>query len=352
MSVFTSGAEPTPTPTPIPPLTTQPTPTPTPTPTVTIYPYTVVYLSDFGVTGDGSDETSEIITGLNYARDYSISTVIFPSNVTVTSGTHFHIPGGITVIGNNATLKLKDNTNPSGTFGWVAMDKGSSITGLTFNGNYEGGNGHNTNGIQVTGGSVGHPQVFDNNTMYNFGTVMVGVYANDGVPTDIHITNNTLTTSYQYGIITGCTDGTYCYGHDLIVANNTISNCSQVGIKIRGTHDSIITNNTVNVGARTLVPLGDEPSGIRLYDWDEENNNVTISHNIVTGLDEDPSVCIDSDDSLNYVISILNNTISHCHEGIEIEFNNGNISYNTISNYSHCIVDDGTGNTKTENVCL
>jgi len=104
------------------------------------------------------------------------------------------------------------------------------------------------------------------------------------------------------------------------------------------------------VGARNKNPLGDEPSGIRLYSWDETNTNVRISNNIITGKDENPSTCIDSDDSDNHGISITGNKISHCYEGIEIQFNNGIISGNTITNCVKSILNYGSGNTLISNI--
>jgi parallel beta-helix repeat protein len=132
------------------------------------------------------------------------------------------------------------------------------------------------------------------------------------------------------------------------VTGNTIANCGEVGVKIRGTKDSTISNNNVKVGARN--PGGDQPSGIRLYSWDETNTNVKISNNIVTGIDQNPSTCIDSDDSDNHGIFITGNKISHCHDGIEIQFNNGIITGNTISNCVTDINNSGNGNIIGNNV--
>ena len=320
-------------------------PTPTQLPTLSPTPSSTLFVDQHSIKGDGTDEGAKLQTALNYAASHSLKTVIFPAGMTITTAQHIDFPQGLTVIGNGCTLKLKDNTHPGpDSWGWLKLNKGVNMSGMRIDGNRDGGNGHNTHGVQLCGGLNGKPQVFTNNEIFGFESYTIGVYANDGVPTDIHITNNKIYDSGQYGISTGCTDGPYCYGHDVLVDGNTIYGCAQVGIKIRGTVDSVISNNIITVGKRTLVPLGDEPSGIRLYSWDETNTNVKISNNIITGLDENPSTCINSDDSDNYGISIIGNKLSHCHDGIDIQFNNGIITGNTISNCVKAITNSGSGN--------
>jgi len=320
-------------------------PTPTQLPPLSPTPSSTLFVDQYSIKGDGTDEGAKLQDALNYAASHSLKTVIFPAGMTITTAQHIDFPQGLTVIGNGCTLKLQDHTHDTGVqWGWIKLNKGVNMSGMRIDGNRHNGNGKETHGIQLCGGLNGEPQVFTNNEVFGVEGYTVGVYANDGEPTDIHITNNKIHDSGQYGITTGCTDGPYCYGHDVLVDGNTIYGCAQVGIKIRGTVDSVISNNIITVGKRTLVPLGDEPSGIRLYSWDETNTNVKISNNIITGLDENPSTCINSDDSDNYGISITGNMISHCHDGIDIQFNNGIITGNTISNCVKAITNGGSGN--------
>ena len=325
-------------------------PAPSLTPVMSPTPSSTLYIDQIGIKGDGTDEGAKLQTALNYAASHSMKTVVFPEGMTITIAQHIDFPEGLTVIGNGCTLKLKDHTHDDGVqWGWIKLKKGVNMSGMRMDGNRHNGNGKETHGIQLCGGLNGNPQVFTNNEIFGVQGYTIGVYANDGVPTDIHITNNTIYDSGQYGISTGCTDGPYCYGHNVLVDGNTIYSCAQVGVKIRGTVDSVISNNTITVGARTLFPLGDQPSGIRLYSWDETNTNVTISDNRITGLDENPSTCIDSDDNDNHGIRITGNTISHCHDGIDIQFNNGIITGNTISDCVNGIINDGSNNTISNN---
>jgi parallel beta-helix repeat protein len=301
-----------------------------------------LYLDQYGIKGDGSDEGPVIQAALNYAATHSIKTVVFPAGKVVTTGS-LRIPVGLTLIGNGCTLRLKANAHTNAEpWTWIYVQQNCHISGFKFDGNRLNGNGLNTNGLMLQGNNV-----FDNNEVFNVNSYAVFVYGN--YPSNIRITNNNIHDIKQYGIDTGGSDGPYSWGYNVTVTGNTISGCGEVGIKIRGTKDSVISGNTINVGARNKNPLGDEPSGIRLYSWDETNTNVRISDNIITGKDENPSTCIDSDDSDNHGISITGNTISHCYEGIEIQFNNGIISGNTITHCSKGILNYGSGNSLNSN---
>lgn len=297
-----------------------------------------MYLDQYGLRGDGSDEGPAIQAALNYAASHSLKTVIFPADKVITTGS-LRIPVGLTLIGNGCTLRLKANAHTDADpWTWIYVQKNCQVSGFRFDGNRFNGNGLNTNGLMLQGNNI-----FDNNEVFNVNSYAVFVYGN--YPSDIRITNNNIHDIKQYGIDTGGSDGPYSWGYNVTVTGNTISDCGEVAVKIRGTKDSTIASNVINVGARNKNPLGDEPSGIRLYSWDETNTNVRISDNIITGRDENPSTCIDSDDSDNYGISITGNKISHCYEGIEIQFNNGIISGNTITNCVKNIINRGSGNT-------
>jgi parallel beta-helix repeat protein len=71
---------------------------------------------------------------------------------------------------------------------------------------------------------------------------------------------------------------------------------------------------------------------------------------VITGLDEDPSDGICSDDADNHGITITENTVSHCRNGIRTNFDNGTITNNTISYCTRCLSDTGSGNTVTGNI--
>ncbi len=319
--------------------TTTPSVTPIPTiktdNTITTSGSSTLYLDQYGIRGDGSDEGPAIQTALNYAASHSLKTVVFPAGKVITIGS-LRIPEGLTLIGNGCTLRLKANAHTdTSPWTWIYVHEGVRVSGFTFDGNRFNGNGKNTNGLMLQGDNI-----FDNNEVFNVNSYAVFVYGS--YPSNIRITNNYIHDIKQYGIDTGGSDGAYSWGYNVTVKGNTIADCGEVGIKIRGTKDSIISENTVKVGARN--PDGDEPSGIRLYSWDETNTNVKITNNIVTGIDQNPSTCINSDDSDNHVISITGNKISHCYDGIDIHFNNGIITGNTISNCVNDITNAGSGN--------
>jgi hypothetical protein len=319
--------------------TTKPSVTPTPvikTNTIITTSGSTLYIDQYGIKGDGSDEGPAIQAALNYAASHSIKTVIFPAGKVITTGS-LRIPEGLTLIGNGCTLRLKANSH-TGTspWTWIYVQEGVRVSGFKFDGNRFNGNGMNTNGLMLQGDNI-----FDNNEVFNCNSYAVFVYGS--YPKNIRITNNYIHDVKQYGIDTGGSDGPSSWGYNVVVTGNTITNCGEVAVKIRGTKDSTISNNNIKVGARN--PGGDEPSGIRLYSWDETNTNVKIANNIVTGIDQNPSACIDSDDSDNHGISITGNKVSHCYDGIEIQFNNGIITGNTISNCVNDLANYGSGNT-------
>jgi parallel beta-helix repeat protein len=301
-----------------------------------------LYLDQYGFKGDGSDEGPAIQAALNHAASQSITSVIFPAGKVITTGS-LRIPVGLTLIGNGCTLRLKDNAHTDADpWTWIYVQEGVRVGGFKFDGNRFNGNGLNTNGLMLQGNNT-----FDTNEVFNVNSYAVFIYGR--YPTNIRITNNSIHDIKQYGIDTGGSDGPYSWGYNVTVTGNTLSDCGEAAIKIRGTKDSLIDNNTITLGARNTNPPGDVPSGIRLYSWDETNTNVIISNNIVTGIDENPSSCINSDDSDNYGISITGNTVRQCSEGIDIQFNNGIITDNTVSECGQCIINDGSGNTVSNN---
>lgn len=276
------------------------------------------------------------------------------------------LPQGVQFIGNGCELYLRDNTHPgdsdsSNGFTFIKMEKGSSIYNMKINGNRAANKG-NTNGLYLKGGLSGVRdgfQVVDGCEIHDIWSYLMGIYASDGVPTNIRINNNKIYNTNQYGICTGCTDGPYCYGHNVYVTNNLIYECDQCGIKIRGTHDSFVTGNTIYVGRH----VGDEPAGIRLYTWDEENDNVVIDNNVIIGRDEDPSQGIKGDSEGSYGMTwatgskrmkIRGNQISHCHNGIIADLGGAIITGNAITNCAQGMsisAEPGNPNTISGNTC-
>jgi len=314
-------------------------------PTPSLPPPTVpapLYLDLYGIKGDGTDEGPAIQAALDAAASQSIKTVIFPAGKVITTGS-LRIPVGLTLVGNGCTLRLKENAHTDADpWTWIYVQENSNISGFTFDGNRYNGNGLNTNGLMLQGNNS-----FDNNEVFNVNSYAVFIYGN--YPKNIRITNNSIHNIKQYGIDTGGSDGPYSWGYNVTVTGNSLSDCGEAAIKIRGTKDSLIDNNTITLGARNKNPLGDVPSGIRLYSWDETNTNVVVSNNIINGIGENPSGCINSDDDDNYGISITGNKVRQCYEGIDIQFNNGIITDNTISDCVKGIINGGNRNTVSNN---
>jgi parallel beta-helix repeat protein len=327
---------------------TVPSPIPLPAPlsqTPSLPPPTVpapLYLDLYGIKGDGTDEGPAIQAALDTAASQSVKTVVFPAGKVITTGS-LRIPVGLTLIGNGCTLRLKENAHTdSDPWTWIYVQEKSNVSGLKFDGNRFGGNGLNTNGLMLQGNNS-----FDNNEVFNVNSYAVFIYGR--YPKNIRITNNSIHNIKQYGIDTGGSDGPYSWGYNVTVTGNTLSDCGEAAIKIRGTKDSLIDNNTISLGARNTNPPGDVPSGIRLYSWDETNTNVVISNNIITGIGENPSGCINSDDDDNYGIAITGNKVRRCYEGIDIRFNNGIVTDNTVSDCVKGIINGGNRNTVSNN---
>jgi parallel beta-helix repeat protein len=326
-----------------------------------------VYIASYAFKYDGSDEVALLKTAIAAANAHTTKTLIFPAGKTISVGTAgvsdplIELPRGVTLIGNGCEIKLRNNVHTNGVpWTFMKMQKGSNIYNLKLNGNDVGGNSHNTNGLYIMGGLNGGTQTIDGCEIHGFESYMLGVYANDGPPTNVYITNNKIYNSRQYGITTGCTDGSYCYGHNIVITGNTISDCDQVGVKVRGTYDSRIANNIIHVGHH----VSDEPAGIRLYTWDEQNQNIVIENNIITGFDEYPSQGIKGDapgqygmtwDTGSRRMTIRNNQISHVNEGIVASLEGATITGNVLTSYAHSIDitprSGGIANTITRNTC-
>jgi parallel beta-helix repeat protein len=302
-------------------------------PSVSPTPFSILYLDQFGVNGDGTDETTKLQTALDYARDHSIHTVIFPGSKVIIVSQKIIFPSGLNVIGNGSTIKLNDNNELSDVF--VSIRENVHCTGLTFDGNWQ--NGSSDNGVRLFSGVV-----FDGNEVKNVRAYSVYLYD----ASNVRITNNTIHDSRQYGISTGGSDGPGSWGYNVTVSGNIISNCNQVGIKIRGASGAIITNNTISVPSVT-TDSGDNTlsRGISLYSFDEPNEHIVISGNNITGIvGSGDTAGISSDDDNNTDITITGNYVTTCDQGIVIMFNNGVITGNTISHCGQSIINEGSGN--------
>ena len=289
-----------------------------------------LYLDQFGIKADGSDETSALQAAFNYAVTSGKTVVAFPAGKTIglKAGT-IRFPDGITYIGNGCTLKRLDTAGGHPVFIKMGASSGGSgldVSGLIFNLNsfniYSGGDGIMLNDNVY----------FHNNEVKNGREYSVEVYGSDNV----RIENNKVHDSYQYGIVTGGGDagGT---SSGVKVKNNYVFGCMEVGIKIRGTNNAVISGNTVDTSLS--VNGGDHEStiaGIRLYSDDYSNSNIAITGNTVYGSSSGwHADGISSDTGYsNTGITITGNTVHGVATGMNLPNLSGTVvvTGNTITN--------------------
>jgi parallel beta-helix repeat protein len=314
--------------------------TPVSTPGISSVPSSAMYLTDFGIKGDGSDETAKLKSAFDYAASHSIKAIVFPAGKTIGINNYVETPENLEYIGNGCTIKLINNAAINHENCFLYFHAGSYVHNLIFDGNDANQGGTSTNGIMLYTNDR-----FENNEVKNVGAYSIYTYKGD----NILINNNIVHDSRQYGIATSgegfptVSD----YSNNITITNNIIYNCGQVGIKIRQTSNSLVKGNIITIPTSRY---DDAPAGIRLYSFDGANNHITITNNQISG-PGDGSIAISSDDSANSYISITNNQVTNANTGIKINFNNGIITGNSITYRSTCIANGGSGNTVSGNSC-
>jgi parallel beta-helix repeat protein len=298
-----------------------------------------IQLTDFGIKATGSDETAGLQDALDYAGAHSICSVVFPANGTIGISKSIEAPGRVELIGNGCTLKLVDHSGMVYGDSLFVVGAHSYVHHLKFDGNMN--NQDDTpNGVYLLTDSR-----FEDNEVFNVSAYMLGTYVGD----NIIINHNSVHDTRQYGIATSgegfpnVTD----YSDNITITNNTIYNCGQVGIKIRQTSNSRVEGNILTIPTSAY---DDAPAGIRLYSFDGDNHHIAITNNQISA-PGDGSIAIASDDAPNEYISITNNQITDANTGIDIHFNDGIVTGNSITYRAVCIDDKGTGNTVTGNTC-
>jgi len=304
-------------------------------------PSSAIYLTDFGIKGDGSDETAKLQSALDYAGAHSSKAVVFPADKTIGISRTIESPAYVELIGNGCTIKLIAHSGMAYGDSLFIVGAHSYVHHMKFNGNMD--NQDDTpNGVYLLTDSR-----FENNEVFKVSAYMLGTYKGD----NIIINNNIIHDTRQYGIATSGEGGVAAwpndYSNNITITNNIIYNCGQVGIKIRQTSNSLVKGNIITVP----TSLDDDaPAGIRLYTFDGGNKGITITNNQISG-PGDGSRAITSDNSLNTGIKIINNIITNSNEGIIINFNSAEITGNIITYRSACIVNRGSGNTISGNSC-
>ena len=301
----------------------------------------ILYLDQYGIKGDGTDETTKLQSAINYAHNNGYKYVTFPKNKVIgLQSSSIRFLDGIIYNGNGCTLKRLNRVDSDVFLRFGAASGGSGLEAFGFIID------SNSQDIYSAGDGVylNSNVYFHDNEVKNCREYSVSCYG----AKNVRITNNVIHDGRQYGIATGGGDVTGV-SHTIVVTGNTIYNMQEVGIKIRGTHDSVISNNKV-----TLPEIaGQDSEGITLYSLDYGNANVEISGNTVIGnlgRGSGTGTCIESQSSANTGIKILNNRVSSCDTGIHILYSNALISGNILSGCTQFIVNSGSSNTLANNI--
>jgi parallel beta-helix repeat protein len=316
------------------------TPTPTPIITPTPIPGSILETSQY-IKADGSDETEELQYALDYAKNNNYDGISFPNGKIIGISEPIYIPSDIEIIGNGCTIKLLDDSN-IGHWVWT-IDTGSNvyIHNLKIDGNkdnqpYSTDPNYYFPRAPNDGIAIRDNGVFDNNEVFNFGG-----YSVESLGYNVVIKNNIIHDGWQYGITTaGSTN-------NAIVTGNTIYRMGQVGIKITSTSNSLFDGNIITIPGKydlfDIPSIGSpSPTGIRLYSFDGSNDHIAINKNIITGVNgNNNEIGIESDNSENTYITITNNQIKNSRIGINVNFDNGVITGNSISGCNYNIIYDG-----------
>jgi parallel beta-helix repeat protein len=302
-------------------------------------PSSVIYLTNFGIQGDGSDETTKLKIAFNYVRSHSIKTIIFPAGKTIGITNYIETPENIELAGNGCTIRLMNNAKIDHENSFFYIHAGDYAHDLIFDGNMDNQGGSATNGVMVYSNVR-----FENNEVKNVGAYSVSTYTGD----NIVISNNTIHDSWQYGIATSGEGFPQVsdYSNNITITNNIIYNCGEVGIKLRQNTNSLISGNII-----TIPNSGKRASGIRLYSFDGTNKYHRILNNTISGSGLGYDIGIDSDDKDNTDIDIFLNQISNVWVGIRIRFDSGNVSSNAITEARYAgIWVNGNNNKISQNV--
>jgi PKD repeat protein len=306
--------------------------------TYTDTPACPVLLYDmYNVTGDGTDEGQKLADAFAYSSANTPCGVNFPAGNIITFGNQIIVENDTDVTGNGATLIPINNWNnwsnyTEGFFiNQIRLGERVKFHNLTYDGNWNNVNSTVT-AAHLNGISLNHDVIFENNTVFN--VTAYPVYSQ--THKNVTIRNNIVHDGTQYGIGVGAYPaGTY--SENASVHDNTISNMTQVGIKIYGCSNCSIYDNNVTIPDAS----GSIASGIRLYSTDSANNNVSIFNNSVGGdvantTGAGSTVAIDSDSvNFNNLSEITGNTLNSSQYGIRTRSDSMLISNNSISNSRH-----------------
>jgi PKD repeat protein len=305
-------------------------------------PSSTLYLTDYGIKADGSDETTLLQSAFNYAAANGKTKIVFPSGgKTIGLNDYVETPNNVELIGNGCTIKLIDEADINQENSFFYVNDGCYVHDLRFN-----GNSHNQKGsdyVDAIDGIHLYDNVrFEDNEVYN-----IGAYAINGYHAyNVIINHNNIHDIWQYGISMYGPDNDH--STNIIITNNTFTNCGEQAIKLRQTSNVLIQDNTMSIGTS---PRGyDTPMGIGFSD-DGSNSYVTINRNIMDAYGVG-GTGIWSGIQSNANVVITNNRITNAdYAGMIITFDYATITGNTITYRNICIKTDGTGITKSGNTC-
>ena len=270
-------------------------------------------LEQFGIKADGTDEAFLLQEALDHARDNFVENVVFPSDKTIVVGSVITVHQGLNLVGNGCIIKLADNHPDRG--GFIRLKEYTQTRQLKIDGNKENGN-TGTKGVRLYSNSL-----FEENEVYNVSSHSIYTYKGD----NISVLKNIIHDSDNYGVFTNGEPEDYA--GNITIAENTIYNCKDAGIRIRCCANSLVTQNTIT------LPDGVTADGICLYGASGPNSGIDITNNTVKKEgSSDYSTGINSMDQYGQQINISGNRIDGVYRGITIHFPGANVTGNEINN--------------------
>jgi hypothetical protein len=299
----------------------------------------IVVRNSYGTELFSGSDIVNIITSLD--RNMKVGDTIIISNGTYKINTPIKInSNGVTIKGQYSTKLQATQYLDSPILTTGSSSNNITISNLIFDANFQ----SITPVVLIAGNShIVEKCTLTNATMY--GLIVYKAH-------NFKFLNNTIITA-QYGIATGGDYDEFCTNG--LIANNNIKDSRDCGIKIRWCKNLLVINNTIDTSYLTwsTTPgpnIEHTPSGIRFYDADGPNVNVSVTKNTILntkrtclGGSSTAKVAgiLGDGDSGAYWLSSTNvrgnqqiateNSISNCYYGILANWNSTELNNNIIN---------------------
>lgn len=175
------------------------------------------------------------------------------------------------------------------------------------------------------------------------------------------IIQNDINKCEQYGI--ACSGQANAFSKNGLIAHNYITDCGQVGVKLRWTENTIVEKNTIDVAYLTWAVSTYNPSGIRFYHRDGPTVNCVARYNTIIdskrnmrtiGIHVDPeesAYWLDQTTIRSSGMQIMGNHIQGTEWAIFLELGGVTVKGNKfVGNTYDVYIKSGTGNTLTGNL--